>query len=55
MPSQPGGLPHHRIGRGKLLIKKADLDAFLAKHRQVPVDLDRIADEALAELRRAGR
>jgi excisionase family DNA binding protein len=53
--AQPGGLPHHRIGRGKLLIKKADLDAFLAEHRQEPVDLDRIANEAIAELRGAGR
>jgi excisionase family DNA binding protein len=48
--AQPGGLPHYRAGRGKLLIKRADLDAFLAAHRREPQDLDRIADQALKEM-----
>lgn len=49
--AQPGGLPHYRVNRGKLLIKRADLDAFLEAHRREPLDLDRIASEALAEMR----
>jgi hypothetical protein len=50
--AQPGGLPHYRIGgRGKLMISKADLDAFLAAHRRLPVDLDGLADQAIRELR----
>jgi excisionase family DNA binding protein len=49
--AQPGGLPHYRVGRGKLLIKRADLDRFLEAHRQEPLNLDRIADQALAEIR----
>jgi excisionase family DNA binding protein len=48
--AQPGGLPHYRVGRGKLLIKRADLDRFLEAHRREPMDLDRIADEAVAEM-----
>lgn len=48
--SQPGGLPHYRVARGKLLIKRADLDAFLEAHRREPLDLDRLASEAVAEM-----
>ncbi len=48
--SRPGGLPFYRIGRGKVMIRKADLDDFLETHRREPVDLDQIANEALAEL-----
>jgi len=48
--AQPGGLPHYRIGRGKLMIKRADLDDFLEAHRREPLDLDRIAAEAVAEI-----
>jgi excisionase family DNA binding protein len=45
-----GELPYYRRGRGKILIKKSDLDGFLAHNRQEAVDLDALADEALAEL-----
>lgn len=48
--AQPGGLAHYRVGRGKLMIKRADLDAFLERHRREPLDLDRIASEAVAEI-----
>jgi hypothetical protein len=49
--SRPGGLPFIRINRGKLMIKRSDLDAFLEAHRQEPVDLDVLAAEAIAEMR----
>jgi len=49
--SQPGGLPYYQVGRGKVMIRRADLDAWLAQHRQEPVDLDAIADQAITELR----
>ncbi|MBW1991841.1 MAG: helix-turn-helix domain-containing protein [Deltaproteobacteria bacterium] len=45
--SMPGGLPYYRIGAGKILISKSDLDAWLARHRQEPLDLDKIAAEAV--------
>jgi len=49
---QPDGLPHYRIGpRGKIMVARADLDAFLAGHRREPVDLDALADAALRELK----
>lgn len=48
---QPDGLPHYRIGtRGKIMIRRTDLDAFLAGCRREPLDLDAIADQALKEL-----
>lgn len=48
---QPDGLPHYRIGpRGKIMVRRADLDAFLAGYRREPVDLDAIANQALREL-----
>lgn len=48
--ARPGGLPHYRIGKGKVMIRVTDLETFLAIYRQEPMDLDRIADEALAEM-----
>lgn len=48
---QPGGLPHYRVGRGKVMIRRADLDAFLEAHKRNPLDLDALADQAIAELR----
>jgi excisionase family DNA binding protein len=48
--AQPGGLPHYRVGRGKLMIKRADLDAFLERHRREPMNLDEIAHQALVEI-----
>jgi hypothetical protein len=52
---QPGGLAYIRIGKGKVMIKRADLDAYLEDHRHEPMNLDRLADEAVQELRGAGR
>lgn len=53
--ARPGGLPHYRIGRGKLMISRTDLDRFLEAHKQTTIDLDALADEALKELRQGGR
>lgn len=50
-----GELPFYRRGRGKIMLKKADLDQFLSQHRQKAVDLDVLANEALAELGLGGR
>jgi excisionase family DNA binding protein len=49
--SEPGGLPFYQAGRGKILIKRADLETWLAARRREPQDLDRLADETIAELR----
>jgi excisionase family DNA binding protein len=48
--SEPGGLAYHQAGRSKILIKRADLDAWLEARRREPVDLGTLADEAMAEL-----
>ena len=48
--SEPGGLPYYQAQRSKILIKRADLDVYLEARRREPMDLDRIADEALAEM-----
>lgn len=48
--SEPGGLPFYQAGRGKILIKRADLDAWLEGRRREPQDLDKLAAEALAEM-----
>jgi excisionase family DNA binding protein len=48
--AQPGGLPYHQVGRGKIIIRKSDLDAYLDRCRHEPVDLDALADQAVAEL-----
>ena len=48
---EPGGLPYIRVGRGKIMVKKADLDDFLEAHRRKPLDLDALADQAVNELR----
>ena len=45
-----GDLPFYRRGRGKIMLKKSDLDNFLAQHRQEAVDLDALADEVMEEL-----
>lgn len=50
-----GELPFYRRGRGKIMLRKADLDLFLSQHRQEAVDLDLLANEALAELGIRGR
>lgn len=49
-----GELPYYRRGRGKIMLKKADLDAFLSQHRHTAVDLDVLANAALAELGMGG-
>lgn len=48
--AEPGGLAYYQAGRGKILIKRADLDSWLEARRREPMDLDRLADEALAEM-----
>jgi hypothetical protein len=48
---QADGLPHYRIGaRGKIMIRRADLDAFLMANRHEPQDLNAIADQAIKDL-----
>ena len=46
-------LPKYRPG-GKALFKKSDLDEFMKRHVELPVDLDlkRLADDAVAALLR---
>lgn len=48
--AEPGGLPYYQAGRGKILIKRADLERWLEGRRREPMDLDRMAAEALAEM-----
>lgn len=48
--ARPGGLPHYRIGRGQLMISRVDLDSFLEAHKQITLDLDALASEAVEEL-----
>lgn len=51
--AEPDGLPYYQIGaRGKIMIKREDLDAFMGKYRREPVDLRKLADEALEALRK---
>lgn len=50
-----GELPFYRIGRGKIMLKKADLDQCLSQHRQTAIDLDALAEEAISELGLRGR
>jgi excisionase family DNA binding protein len=52
--AEPGGLPYHQAGRGKILIKRADIDAWLEARRREPQDLDKLAAEAIAEMGGAG-
>jgi excisionase family DNA binding protein len=48
--AEPGGIPFIHVGTGKILIKRTDLDAWLEARRHVPLDLDRLAAKAVAEL-----
>jgi excisionase family DNA binding protein len=50
MIAEPGGLPYYQAARSKILIKRADLDAWLEARRREPQDLDKLAAEALAEM-----
>jgi excisionase family DNA binding protein len=59
---ESGQLPHYRVsaaggGRGRILIDRRDLEAFVAKSRQAatraPVRVD--VDGVLARVRRRGR
>jgi hypothetical protein len=49
--TRPGGLAYYRIAGGKILVKKVDLDNLLEANRHTPMDLDRLANEILAELK----
>jgi hypothetical protein len=49
--SRPGGLAFYQINRGKIMVKKVDLDCYLERYRKEPLDLDKIADQALREMR----
>jgi excisionase family DNA binding protein len=48
--SEPGGLPYYQAQRSKILIKRADLDAYLEARRREPQDLDKLAAAAVAEM-----
>lgn len=48
--TEPGGLPHFRIG-GKILISKKDLDLWLIRFRQEPISLDLLVEEVMAEFK----
>jgi hypothetical protein len=45
---QPDGLPHFRVG-SKILVAKADFDAWVQRFRREPIDLDALVDEILTE------
>jgi len=45
-----GFLPFYRVGRGKVMVSKADLERFMKAHRQTAVDLNALADEALEDI-----
>jgi hypothetical protein len=49
--SRPGGLAFYRINRGKIMLKRSDLDGYLERYRKEPLDLDALADMAIRELR----
>lgn len=47
------GLPDYQgTARGKVLIKPADIDAFLKKRTAPKVDLDTVVDEVLSGLKK---
>lgn len=46
--TEPGGLPHYRIG-GKILVSKDDLDLWLSSFRREPVSLDSLGEKILAD------
>lgn len=47
--AEPGGLPSYKV-RGKILLKRSDLDTWLAARRREPQDLDVLAAEAVQEI-----
>jgi hypothetical protein len=53
--AKPGGLPHYRLGRGKLMIRRADLDALLERHRHEPLDLDALVDKVVEKFGPGGK
>jgi hypothetical protein len=48
--SRPGGLPYYRIGKGKIMVRRTDLETYLKDHRHDPMDLNALADQAVREL-----
>ncbi len=45
-------LPHYRLPGGKILVRRSEFDAWLARYRQVgDPDVERIVTEALEGLR----
>jgi hypothetical protein len=48
--SRPGGLVFYRINRGKIMLKRSDLDGYLERYRKEPLDLDKLAAQALREM-----
>lgn len=48
-----GGLPVHQgTARGKVLIRPADIDAFLTRKQAPKLDLDALVNDVLADLSR---
>jgi hypothetical protein len=48
--SRPEGLPYYRIGKGKIMVRRTDLETYLKDHRHDPMDLNALADQAVREL-----
>lgn len=49
--NEPGGLPPYQTGgNGKILIKKSDLDQWLAKFRREPQDIAQLLEEVMVDL-----
>jgi hypothetical protein len=49
-PAHP--LPHYRPAAGKILVKRVEFDAWMARYRQAgPADVDRIVSDVLQGMR----
>ena len=47
-----GGLPHYRgSAGGKVLVRPADIDQFLIKDKAPQIDLDRIVEEMMSNIK----
>jgi hypothetical protein len=43
-------LPAYRVGRGKLLVRRSEFDAWMAKRRYAPATIEDIVENVLRDL-----